>query len=107
MVDFSFKERFFLPKYDSYEEICPGRVSVDTDRCTGCAFCLRVCPAKALYIKDKKTAMIEINNMCVFCGDCAAICPEQAIRMKTPFKYAKYYKTIHTKDPALPRLFDK
>lgn len=106
MAKFSFKDRFFLPKYNDADEIRPGEVCIDISKCTGCTFCVQVCPAKALLIENKKSVLRKTGNMCVFCGDCVVICPEQAICLKTPFEYQKYYKTIHTGDPSLPRLFD-
>ena len=48
---------------------------VDSDRCIGCASCMRIgCPA--ISIKGKK-ARVD-NTLCVGCGVCSQLCPKSA-----------------------------
>ncbi len=52
-------------------------VRFDTDRCTGCAACLRVCPTKAIRIREHKS--LRIVDQCIGCGECLRICPAGAV----------------------------
>jgi Na+-translocating ferredoxin:NAD+ oxidoreductase RNF subunit RnfB len=52
-------------------------VRFDQDLCTGHAACLRVCPTKAIRIKNKKS--IRIVDQCIGCGECIRNCPQGAI----------------------------
>jgi len=52
-------------------------VRFDEDRCTGCAACLRVCPTKAIRIREHKS--IRIVDQCIGCGACLRICPAGAV----------------------------
>jgi Na+-translocating ferredoxin:NAD+ oxidoreductase RNF subunit RnfB len=56
-------------------------VRFNEDLCTGCASCLRVCPTKAIRIKNKKS--IRLVNQCIGCGECIRACPESAVRAAT------------------------
>lgn len=107
MTNLSFKERLQLPRYDDPSAVRPGVITVDREKCSGCSFCINVCPAKALLLENKKAVMLIKKNECVFCGDCASICPEKAITLKTPYEYTSYYKTINRGTPAFPRLFER
>lgn len=54
-----------------------GRAAVDPETCTGCALCLAVCPAKAIYLEGK-VAVVN-RDKCMDCGLCMVTCPEKAI----------------------------
>jgi ferredoxin len=51
---------------------------IDAARCTGCGLCVRVCPTRALMMKDG-LAVVANPDACVYTGHCERICPEQAI----------------------------
>jgi ferredoxin len=105
MDKISLIERWYIPTYNDPKETKLGEVTVDYAKCTGCSICARTCPADAIVMEDKKAKLKPpVENLCMFCGDCMAICPERAIRMKSPFKYSGYFKTIDTGDIKLPRL---
>ncbi len=65
------------------------RVTINTDRCKGCGYCVEYCPREVL----KKSAeinsrgytqvKIEDESKCIGCGFCEAICPEFAIKIHT------------------------
>jgi uncharacterized protein (DUF362 family)/NAD-dependent dihydropyrimidine dehydrogenase PreA subunit len=61
---------------------------IETDKCIGCAACVKMCPAdpKALFFKpEKETLYPEYNyDYCIRCFCCQEICPESAISLKTP-----------------------
>lgn len=61
-----------------------GKIVVDIAKCTGCALCERVCPSKAIVMKNdertklKKSPRINISK-CIFCGLCVDYCPTKAL----------------------------
>ncbi len=58
----------------------PGVVSLTLDRekCTGCAMCVSVCPHRVFVVNDRKAAIVD-RDACMECGACALNCPEGAI----------------------------
>lgn len=105
MGNLSFKEKYRIPIYDDPNQINNGSVNVDPDKCTGCGFCVKACPADALVIENKLSKMPEKHiNECMGCGDCTAICPEDAIVLTKGYEYTGFYKTIDRGKFELPRL---
>lgn len=47
------------------------------ERCSGCASCMKVCPARAIVMKKKKSAIDQ--ERCIGCFECMHTCPEHAI----------------------------
>jgi len=57
--------------------------SVDTEKCTICGICAKVCPYSAITVDIKKRIPAEvIEAACHGCGACSAECPFDAITMK-------------------------
>ena len=52
-------------------------VKVDDAKCIGCVACMKVCPTKAIRIREKK-ARISYDR-CIDCGGCLRVCPHNAI----------------------------
>lgn len=48
-----------------------------TEKCTGCASCMKVCPEGAIAVKKKKS-VIDLKR-CIGCFECMHACPEHAI----------------------------
>ncbi|MGE5373335.1 MAG: mercury methylation ferredoxin HgcB [Solirubrobacterales bacterium] len=48
------------------------------EQCTGCGFCLDVCPHEVLALADR-TVIIRDADACMECGACAKNCPFGAI----------------------------
>jgi heterodisulfide reductase subunit A len=56
---------------------------VDTDKCTSCGLCARVCPFSAIEVDTKnKTGARIITAACAGCGACAAECRFGAITIQ-------------------------
>lgn len=53
------------------------QVKVNTDKCTGCGLCSRVCVSHNLIIRQGKAKIIM--DKCIMCGQCSAVCPQKAI----------------------------
>ncbi len=99
-----FFERIKIPHY--LKELSLGTVSVDTEKCSGCGICARICPGSALEVVDKKARMVVHElPQCMSCGDCMAICPEGAIKVASPTVLTGHFKTINKDDMEPPRLF--
>ncbi len=67
-----------------------GMISIDPERCKGCALCIEFCPKKSIVISDRLNmkgyfiATFVDGKECTGCATCAVMCPEVAIEvMKT------------------------
>ena len=52
------------------------RITINTEKCTGCAECIASCPYTSIEIIGGKAF---INEYCQFCRTCLSVCPEGAI----------------------------
>lgn len=58
--------------------------AIDTDRCTGCGWCVAVCPPHVMSLGVKnwtKYAQLHDEAGCTGCAQCAVKCPFDAIAM--------------------------
>ncbi len=52
-------------------------IKINKDLCDGCTKCVKICPTKALRVRNGKA---EIDgNKCIDCGKCVLECPKDAI----------------------------
>ncbi len=53
---------------------------IDSEKCTGCRLCLKVCPVQLEPYKYSSSGVVEIKNGdCLKCGLCVAACPVKAL----------------------------
>lgn len=52
-------------------------VKIASDKCTGCAVCVDVCPVNAIKIEKQKAV---VTDGCIECGACISQCPNDAIK---------------------------
>ncbi len=73
------------PWYGSYINTFhnKARIELVTDRCTGAADCVQVCPRNVLKMNGR-LRKVEINDpdQCIQCGACIVQCPEDALRFR-------------------------
>ncbi|MBN3041229.1 MAG: 4Fe-4S binding protein [Candidatus Omnitrophica bacterium] len=56
------------------------KIIIDCEKCRGSGECIKVCPEKAISLKNGK-AVIDYNK-CDFDGICIPACPHQAISFR-------------------------
>lgn len=70
----------------------PCTPNIDPKRCSGCGFCVPVCPEKSLAV-DRGTAQV-VNADCIGCGHCEAACPEEAVSLGVPDGWAEAFESF-------------
>lgn len=67
--------------------IAKGKIEVDghysevnTDLCSGCRFCNKLCPYSAIEFDENRNLSHVISALCKGCGVCVATCPSSAIK---------------------------
>lgn len=68
----------------------PCYVAFDNRDCTGCGACVKVCPTKAIRIKDGKSILFV--DSCIGGGECISVCPQGSITPTTS-PYGQFRKT--------------
>lgn len=68
-----------------------GKLIFHPEKCIGCKFCMKDCPAGAINIVkvgDKSfEAQIDLGK-CIYCGQCVDSCPKKALEMTKEFELA-------------------
>ena len=79
--------RYFRQEYLAHivDKKCPAGVckaliqyTIDSEKCTGCGRCFRLCPQQAIKGEKNKPAVIELDR-CVRCGICREACRFEAV----------------------------
>ena len=52
-------------------------VKIVKEKCTGCGFCIEICPVGAISLKNGK-AVIDFKK-CAGCLICTTVCPQKTI----------------------------
>lgn len=63
------------------EEMMGYNVTVDTDKCVGCAQCVDVCPVGVYEMKDEKSDPVNADE-CVGCESCVEVCEGHCITVE-------------------------
>ena len=74
-----------------------GKIQYDTEKCTGCKLCIRVCPTEAIEYKEKEKKIKIYLARCCFCAQCNDVCPVKCLSMSNEFLLAdadKYSKDL-------------
>lgn len=58
-------------------------ITVNSDTCTGCANCIKVCLGECFEMVDKK-AVIKSLDRCMECGACWYVCENESISFSWP-----------------------
>ena len=53
-------------------------ITIDTEKCTGCALCVNACHEGAIQMVDGKARLMR-DDFCDGLGDCLPACPTNAI----------------------------
>lgn len=65
----------------------PLRVGFNSQRCTGCGECSRVCPVKEVLAPSLVDGSSQVTSGdCTRCGDCIDICPSRALDVNIWYK---------------------
>ncbi len=62
-------------------------IYTETTSCRDCYKCVRVCPVKAIHVKDGHAVIIK--ERCIYCGKCVNICPSKAKKVRNDISRAK------------------
>ncbi len=65
----------------SEKKITSCFVHIDDDLCNGCTECVRICPTKAIRVKDNLALLLP--GKCIGCGQCMNVCKLGAITAST------------------------
>lgn len=75
-------------------------VQIDETLCNGCVLCMKVCPTRAIRVRNRSVAFIEGD--CIDCGECIRVCPRGAIKaITTGSANIERTKTILSVSPVL------
>jgi uncharacterized protein (DUF362 family)/NAD-dependent dihydropyrimidine dehydrogenase PreA subunit len=59
-----------------------NKVKVNNEVCKKCYNCVKVCPPKAMQVRQKKASPAVDQDICILCYCCVEICPENALEVK-------------------------
>lgn len=63
------------------EELMGYNVTVDEDKCVGCAQCVDVCPVEVYEMKDGKSDPVNADE-CLGCESCVEVCEGHCITVE-------------------------
>jgi NADH-quinone oxidoreductase subunit F len=81
--------KYFRDEYEAHinDKKCPAcecipliEYFIDSDKCTGCTLCARVCPVDAIKGKVKEAHEIDLEK-CIKCGSCIDKCKFGAVKV--------------------------
>jgi MinD superfamily P-loop ATPase len=54
-------------------------LTINTEKCTGCKICEKVCPFGAIVVID---TIAQVQDNCTLCGACVNSCPVEALSIE-------------------------
>jgi Na+-translocating ferredoxin:NAD+ oxidoreductase RNF subunit RnfB len=54
-------------------------VVIDEEKCKACYACIRICPVKAIELRNNKELPVIVDARCIGCGSCLEVCNPGAI----------------------------
>lgn len=79
--------RYFRDEYEEHinQKFCRAGVckqlfsyTIDSERCTGCRLCVKVCPVEAIAGERKEPHQLN-SDLCTRCGSCVDKCRQEAV----------------------------
>jgi len=64
-------------------------VYIESEKCTNCYTCVRICPVKAIQARPDSTHPDLINERCIGCGACIDSCAPKAISYRSSIEDAR------------------
>ncbi len=61
------------------EQLAPGRIIVDPDKCHQCGHCTAVCTSNVRVHDEVREFGMVVNPGCMKCMDCVSVCPNDAL----------------------------
>lgn len=70
-------------------------ITIDSDACRGCAFCIDECPTDVLKMDDneEKALVVAVEN-CIGCYSCVYLCPSLAMSHEGFHLVPNFYRTL-------------
>lgn len=68
-----------------------GKIVFHAEKCIGCKFCMKDCPANAIIITktgDKQYECAIDLGKCIYCAQCVDSCPKKALEATKEFELA-------------------
>jgi iron only hydrogenase large subunit-like protein len=71
-------------------------IKIHRSECTACLACIRVCPVKAIQVKENQGIPSVDHDRCIGCGACISVCSPEAITYRSDKEKVK--KILDSKD---------
>jgi PAS domain S-box-containing protein len=66
-----------------------GVINFSKANCKNCYSCVRICPVKAVGVKDEQAEIME--HRCIACGKCLKVCPQNAKVIESELQVVKKF----------------